>query len=264
MAKAKINYYLLAIFIILLSTNIYFYFLKDKKQSALAQNGNSVCQNFNLCLGSENCDGIGGPGDQYRLTNFSVQTFLCGQNASPGMENSSSDPWLSALQDNKPNLNVSPPPTTTASGAPELQTCNVTAANEPINVSVSASSTGQRTLWVIFKDPNGTERHVASTTGSGRLNLTANYSPPYTSPMGNWKIQASICSGQSKPIGENSSNCDNATSTVKVYKYQCGSPAGGNVGKCYAVLSKSSFYQLGEKWCSWWINKDCSGGVSGR
>lgn len=252
MNKAKINYYLLAIFIILLLANIYFYyFFKDGNKVVLANP--SSCEGFGSCQDAGSCDSAGGPGGNLQLTDFKVQTFLCGEGV-----DWSQDPWVSAKNDGKPNTNITPPPTTT----PSHQTCNVTNINEPINVIAKASSTNEATLWIQFIDPQNNTKHQASTTVNRTTNLTAFYSP---SSPGTWTVQASVCEGSSQPNISNT-NCVISTTSVKVYRYQCGSPLGGSPGICYAVSEQNFFplYKSLGNWCGWWLNENNGEGCASK
>lgn len=257
MDKTKINYYLLAIFIVLLIANIYFYFLKDRDKIVLAD---LQCPGFNDCPDAASCIDGGGGGGNLELKSFKVQTFLCGDGV-----NWNAQPWQSAKADGKPNTDVAPPPTTSQAAFSNNQTCNVTNAGEPINVIAQASSSQQATLWIQFIDPQGSSAYKASTTASGILNLETHYSPP-SSKLGTWTVQASICQGQSQPT--QGSNCITNATSVKVYYYQCGSPLGGSPGTCFAVINDQNFYKLdisNGNWCGFWINagngKGCEGMV---
>lgn len=241
MEKIKINYYLLIIFIVLLVTNIYFYFFKDRNKLTLAQQ--ALCYNFSQCADATNCDGVGTTPVTVEIKDFKVQTFLCGE------VDWNKDPWLSARQDGRPNTNVTPPPTTTVTSS---QTCNVTGIGEPINVIVSASSNGTSKVEVNFKNPSGSIIYKASTTFLTSLdNFQVNYSPPTgTQNIGEWTVESEVCS-QNQPI-----TCQTTSTKVKVNQYQCGIQ-GFDLGTCYAQFSTSNFVRLPlnqGNWCGFWLN----------
>lgn len=269
MDKAKINYYLLAIFIVLLVANIYFYFFKDRDKLVLAD---PQCPGFNNCAGANNCDGGGGGGGNFELTDFRVQTFLC--NTNPSDWDDPNQPWLEARNDGKPNIN-NPAPPTTSQAAPDHQTCNVTNAGEPINVIVRASSSQPSTLWVRFNDPSGTTRYTTSTS-KDTFSSTDEFKVPFSPPskignrwvLGSWIVETYICPGTGNSgqngfeggcEGLNDSNSP-ATSSVKVYLYDC------YAGMCKAGIpspydpTKLGTLDLGNernKWCAFWADRVC-------
>ncbi|MCS7200568.1 MAG: hypothetical protein NZ822_00195 [Patescibacteria group bacterium] len=263
MNNLKVNYYLLAIFLILLLLNIYLYFfgegflgelLFDKKQASAQQN---LCEGFSQsnCPGAENCEGVTpGPGDDMVIESMIVRTFACNTTSSDW----DSEPWRTALRDNMPSTTVSLP--TTGEGpcwtVSECEAAtSVTNIGEPIQVAIRASSSQGVTLKVEFINNYSSTANfnLSTTTSSGKRDYYFNYTISTTTSnirqernIAMWEIKASLC---------RNNNCTSQTSArLRVNKYDC---RGSNCTVSYRSGQSVVSADCDGKFCEFWINKFC-------